>query len=340
MLADRTRTILRLLVDEYISTASPVPSEGIARRAPIKISPATVRNEMSELEGQGYILRYHVSSGGVPSDKGYRFYIDSIQESSEPPKEARRRIHAQLMPAARDVEARTQQAAMVLANTVGSMAIVTVPRASASRFKYLQLVHLQEFLALHIVVLSEARLIRQFLPLSESILQPQLTEVANRLNDIYEGLTYAEVESKDVSLSAFEKSVVKDTVSVLRDADNETTVAHYVDGLRLLFSKPEFVEGRLARGVAEVLEDPTLLKTLLSKAPKGSGPVVFIGQENAEEPLRTLGVILCRYGIPQEASGILSVVGPTRMDYPAVMGNVKFLASYLSNLMVGDPGQR
>ena len=339
MLKNRTSTVLKLLVDEYVTTAVPVASEGIARRAPIKISPATVRNEMSELEEQGYILRYHVSSGGIPSEKGYRFYIDSSQEEPEPSEEARRWIQAQLMPVARDVEAWTQHAAMVLANTVDSMAIVTFPRASASRFKYLQLVYLQDFRALLIVLLQEARLRQQFLSLSEPISQPYLTQIANRLNDAFAGLTYDEAEAKEVELSSLEESVMRDTVAILRDVDSEISLDHYVDGLRHLFSKPEFSEGKRAREVAEVLEDPGLLRSLLSKAPEGSDPAVFIGQENAEEPLRPLGVILCRYGIPKQASGVLSVVGPTRMDYPMVMGSVKFLADYLGDLVAEVHGQ-
>ena len=334
-LRDRTAAVLKLLVDEYVSSGVPVASEAIARRSLIRVSPATVRNEMAELEGQGYIVRPHVSAGGAPSDKGYRFYVESITEEWEPPENLQRQLRAQFDQVAWDVEAWNQRAAAVLARMADNMAIVTTPRAPDSRFKYLQLVLLQEFLVLLVVVLREGRLRQHLMPLIETMTQQQLTEIANRLNEGYAGLTRPELEAKELPLSAMEEAVITDTITVLREVEDETATDHFVDGLRLLFSKPEFAEGNKARIVMEVLEEPALLRSLLSKAPEKDGPGVFIGEENEEEALRPFGVILCNYGVPNQAFGTLGVVGPTRMEYPTVIGGVKFLSGFLSDMLAG-----
>ena len=179
-LRERTGMVLRLVVEEYVKGGVPVASDVIAHRAPLKVSSATVRNEMAELEDQGYIHRSYVSAGGIPSDKGYRFYVESILEERKPPEEIQRQVHTKFVQVARNMDAWTQQAAGVMAGLADNMAIVTAPRAIASRFKYIQLVHLQEYMALLIVVLQEARLKQHLLPLTEPTSQQQLTETANR----------------------------------------------------------------------------------------------------------------------------------------------------------------
>ena len=160
----RTYTILRTLVEEYIGTASPVPSEIIARLSPIKVSSATVRNKMAELEEEGYILRPHISSGGIPSSKGYRFYIDTLDEGLEPPQETKRWIVNRFQQVEREAEAWIRMASTVLSELSRNVAIVTYPKTPAPRVRYVHLVLIEEFLALLILVLEEARLMKHLIP--------------------------------------------------------------------------------------------------------------------------------------------------------------------------------
>ena len=339
MFKSRTVSVLKALVEEYIGTATPVASEEITRRLSTKVSPATVRHEMAELEEEGYITRPHISAGGVPSDKGYRFYVESLEEGLEPPVGLQCHIKNQFGHVERDQEGLTRVAATLLSRITDNMAVVTFPGAESSKLKYIQLVLLQRFLALLIVVLQGARLKQHLVPLTEPSTQSELTEVANKLNHLIAGLTYSEIEATQMGLSPLEELVRQDTMSILEDVENQASLEHYVDGLSLLLGQPEFAETRRAKEVVEVLEEKQLLKGVLSAAADKESTVIFIGEENREEALKPFAVILSRYGIPYEASGIMCVIGPTRMEYANVIGGVSFLSSYMSDLMMGLYGK-
>jgi heat-inducible transcriptional repressor len=339
MLRSRTESVLKILINEYISTVTPVASEDIVQRLPQRVSPATIRNEMSELENEGYITRPHISAGAIPSDKGYRFYVESLEDTPELPVMVQQQIRDQFSRTQRDQEAWIQLAATVLARVTDNLAIVTFPHAASSTLKYIHLVYLQEFLALLIVVFHEARLKQQLLTLSGATNQSELTQVANKLNENLTGLTSSHIQNKQLELTPLEELVKADTVSILKDVDAEAAFDHYVDGLRLLLGQPEFGEGHRAQRVVEILEERVLLRSILSETPDQGSMGVFIGEENQEEPLRSFGVIVSQYGIPNQASGTVSVIGPTRMEYGNVIGGVKFFSSFLSELVSGVHGR-
>lgn len=331
--SNQTFTILRTLVEEYIGTAVPVASESIARRSPIKVSSATVRNKMAELEEEGYIVRPHISSGGVPSSKGYRFYVETLDEDLELPPELRRQIRSRFGEVHRDMEAWIKLAAAVLSDLSDNMAIVTYPRMASSRIKYVQLVLLEEFLALMIVVLEEARLRKHYIPLEKPCDQADLTTVANKLTDVFAGLTYREILGKTVELTPFETAVTQDALAILKEDAENAAIDHSIDGLRLLLGQPEFDQRGKAQEVMEILEEKVLVRSILSEAPEVGNIAVHIGEENVEESLKPFSIVLCQYGVPEEASGVVGVIGPTRMEYSNVIGGVKFLSSFMGDLI-------
>jgi heat-inducible transcriptional repressor len=333
MFNERSGAVLKTLIQEYITTATPVPSENIARRASIKVSSATVRNKMAELEEEGYILRPHISAGGVPSHKGYRYYVESLNEDMEAPVAFQHEVMGRFRRGLRDLEEWVDQAASVLAELSGNMAVVTYPRASAPRIKAIQVVQLQELLALLIVVLNEARLKKNLIPLEGSIGHEDFTYVSNKLNNLYSGLTYKQMLNKTVELTPFENLVKDETLRLLKEDDEKRSAEHSVDGLRLLLSQPEFAEPGRAKEVAGLLEEGLLIRSFLSKASDQQKVSVHIGEENAEGPLKSFSVIICQYGIPDEASGIVGVVGPTRLAYSNVISGVKFLSGFMDEMM-------
>ncbi len=339
MLKLRTSTTLRILVNEYISSVAPVSSEDIARRSPTKVSSATIRNEMAELEEEGYITRPHISAGGVPSDKGYRFYVESLEDPLELPRGMQQNIRHRFGQAQRDPEAWVQLAATVLSQMADNMVIVTFPRANSARLKHIQLVYIQEFLALLVIVLQGARLRQHLLPMDEPTTQVELTEVANKLNDALEGLTYSEARVKQLELTPLEEVVREGTIAALEGMEAESALEHYVDGLRLLLNQPEFAETGRAKEIVEILEERVLLRSILSEAPGEGNMGVFIGDENPKEELKPFSVIMSQYGIPREASGTISVIGPTRMEYASAIGGVRFLSSYMSELIMSVHGR-
>ncbi len=340
MLTHRAGSVLNILVNEYISTANPVASEEIARLSPTKVSPATVRNAMSLLTEEGYISRPHVSAGAVPSDRGYRYYVETLEEVPPLPDSVQQQIHQHFDRADADLAELSRRCALILSRIATNMAIVTVPQARSPRLKHIQLVYLDEATALLIIVLQEARLLRRLLTLEGPTDQDSLTQVANSLNNRFSGQNRAEIAAPRGELGPLEERVRQNALSLLSEADTYTIPEHYVDGLRWLLNQPEMSQGSQARELVELLEEQVLLGSVLSEQPDTGDIAVFIGGENSEEHLRPFGVILCQYGIPQQASGTICVIGPTRMSYADTISGVGFLSSLMSRLVLELSGGR
>ena len=338
MLNERAATVLNVLVGEYLQSATPVASDDIARSLGHKISSATVRNTMARLNDDGYISRPHVSSGGVPSDRGYRYYVESLPETPRLPAELRESVDRDLAQTEPDIDAWSKRCAAILSGLTDNLAIVTAPRAESPRLKRIQLVFLQESTALLVLVLEEARLLRKLLAFGQRIDQMQLDLAASRLNECLGGLNGSQMQSNRRELNPLEEQVKEGSVSLMREAETTNTQEHYVDGLRLLLNQPEFANGELARELVQLVEERVLLERVLSARPETEDPVVYIGSENRDEFLSPFGVILCQYGVPHGVRGTICVIGPTRMEYVAAIGGVRHLSAFMSQMVQGIQG--
>ena len=341
MLNERAATVLNVLVDEYLHSATPVASDDIARSLDHKISAATVRNTMARLTQDGYISRPHVSSGGVPSDRGYRYYVESLPETPQLPTELRESVDRDLAQTEPDIGAWSRRCAAILSRLTENLAIVSAPRARSPRLKRIQLVFLQESTALLVLVLEEARLLRRLLPFEKRVDQVELDLAASRLNESLGGLNRSEMQSNQLELNSLEEQVKKGSVTLMREAESANTQEHYTDGLRLLLNQPEFSKGELARELVQLVEERVLLERVLSIAAEADtmeNPVVFIGSENRDEFLSPFGVILCQYGVPHGVSGTVCVIGPKRMGYVAAIAGVRDLSAFMSQMVQGFQG--
>lgn len=333
MLTQRKTELLKTIVGEYIGSASPVASETVARKHSLGVSPATVRNEMADLEEQGYITRPHHSAGAVPSDKGYRFYVENLSQVEELSPEFQYIIRYQFTKAERDIEGWTRLAATALAQLINNAALVTYPRGPESRLIRINLVHIQESLAFLILVLQEVKLRKQLLPLSEPLTSDDLQIVANRLSDSLSGLSRREILNKPVDVSPFERTVTDMILDIMEAEDLALYSDHYVEGLQHLLSQPEFSEGEKAREIVEVLEDKELPKVVLAEAPEWGHMKVIIGGENRVTFLHPLSMVVCQYGLPGGGLGSISALGPTRMEYSRTIAGVRFISSLMTELL-------
>ena len=333
MLTPRAGSVLNILVTEYIHSASPVASEEIARLSPSKVSSATVRNAMSLLTEEGYISRPHVSAGAIPSDRGYRFHVESLVEVPPLPDNVQRQISHHFNEADADLAELSRRCALILSRMTANMAIVTVPQARSPRVRHIQLVYLDELSALVVLVLQDARLLRRLVTLYEPTDQDSLNQTANYLNDRLSGQSRAEIEGAFGDFGPLGERVRLSTLALLGEADTYSVPEHYVDGLRWLLNQPEMAQGSQARELVELVEEQVLLGSVLSEQPDSEDIAVFIGGENMEEPLRPFGVILCQYGIPNQASGTICVIGPTRMSYADAISGVGHLSAQMSRLV-------
>ena len=335
MLTVREKNILNLIVGDYIKEATPIASEAIARNHDLGVSPATIRNDVVELEHEGFITRPHPSAGSVPLDKGYRVYVETVASSQvgRIPLSVRDSIRKRLLEVESGIDEWTGVAAAVLSGLVGNMAIATFPRARESRVRHIELVGLQELLVLLIVVFEQARLRRQLIRLKEPVDQTDLQASTNRLNEMLLGHTWREIESKEMSLSTFEEELVASTVVILRNEDRAEYRDHYLDGLRNLLAQPEFSDNDMVRSFVERVEDGSLAQAILDEAPEGGVVRVVIGQENRGDMLWPLSVVIGEYGIPGEATGAVGAIGPVRMEYSKAIAGVELMADVMSDLV-------
>lgn len=332
MLSERREWVLNVLVSDYITTATPVGSEAIVRKYSLGVSPATIRNEMAYLEGEGFITHPHTSAGRIPADKGYRYYVEATPEQPLAFSE-QEAIRQQLLRVARDVEELVHLAAALLARAAHNVALVTPPQAPVPRYKHLELVPLNDLVVLLLLVLNEAQVRRQALTLDEPLSQEQLMVMANRLNAALQGMTAAQIRGRLAALSPAEVTAARAVMEMLEVEEvNQREEAH-LEGLRNLLAQPEFSESSRVLALLDVLEDRQARRDLLAGLYADDAVRVAIGSENRVMGIEDCSVVVMRYGIPGLMTGTLAVLGPTRMAYPRVIAAIRYLSALMSGLI-------
>jgi len=339
MLSPRTETILKSIVGQYITKAIPVASHSITSDPELGVSSATIRSEMAHLEQEGYITRPHVSAGSIPLDKGYRCYVEYLGDVKLPL--AGQRVVSLLF---HQVEGELDEwlnlAATLTAQKVQNMALVTMPRTTACQFKHLELVSLQDSLALVVLVLRGAKVRQQLITFDQVAPQSELTVIASKLSDIYSGLTSSQILAKGTGLSSAEQQITDCLVKIMEAEDNQEYEEPYLDGLHFTLNQPELTHNHwLAQTLMELIEQRTLLRSILPSLLTSKGVQVIIGKENKTETIHDYSVVISHYGLPEEAVGTISVIGPTRMPYARTIATVGYLSLVLSVLVAKVYGQ-
>lgn len=332
MLTDRRSSLLNLIVEEYVETALPVGSKYIVSKHQMPVSPATVRLEMARLEEEGFIMQPHTSAGRVPSDKGYRYYVEALMAEDNLPFEERQTIRHQFHQTERAMEQWFQLAAAVLAHQVSNFAVVTSPRSNETRLRHVQLVPLHELSALLVVVLNEARIRQQVLALREPVEENELLAVAAQVNELYAGLTPEEAALRPEPPSELQSMVVKSVVELM-DQESVALGEVFRDGVREVLSQPEFARSERMLDIIDILEQRTLSNAIPIRQIGEDGISVVIGEENTHESLRECSVVVARYGRAGGPSGVVAVLGPTRMRYSRTIPTVRYLAAVLGEMM-------
>ena len=331
-LVERRQAILKIIVDEYIAGAMPVASKIIADNYGLKVSSATIRNDIAYLEQEGYVSRPHSSAGSMPTDKAYRYYVEAMSEGIEIPLVEQYLIYELFQGTREEVERLLKLAAAWLARFVHNMAVVTYPKTAQHRLKHLDLVALQDFVALLILVLYKAKVRQKILSFDRRITQDEMTKVANKLTSIYTGMGGSEIlaNKNKLELSREESQVTENLVDMIVTEDRLEYGKPYLEGLHLMLSQPEFSSSPKMLRVLRVLEREDWLNNIFcSELNKGEVKVI-IGGETSEEALQGLSLIISQYGMPGKTSGIVGVIGPKRMDYARAISSVNCLSSVLS----------
>lgn len=335
-LSDRQRTILMLVVRDYIETAQPVGSMHLVEHYHLDMSSATIRNEMAALTELGYLRQPHTSAGRVPSEDGYRYFVSHMIRQAELPEAVQNTISHQFHQSRPEVEEWMTLAASVLAQQSQAVSLVTAPHAEKSHFKHIELISTQGRQVLMVMVMLGGEVSQQILTLAEPVTQERLTKAAAHINQGTQGRSVDEINPQNWNSDALEADIVTLMVQDMRRADESVAGNLYYDGLSNVLAEPEFGGGDEARRALRLFDERSTLRELLSRTALNSGPgsvQVLIGGEGTWEELRQCSMVLARYGVAGHVTGMLGVLGPMRMSYGKTIPTVRYVASVLSELV-------
>ena len=330
----RKQQILKAVVSDYTRTGVPVGSHALAVHL-ASWSSATIRNELANLVDVGYLLQPHTSAGRVPSDLGYRYYVDFLMEEEPVPAAVRRQMDPFFAHLPAGLEETLEMAARALALVTDAVSMVTAPRAMGARVKHLDLISLESRHALLILVL-EGNLIRQQpVALSRASDQTELSLLAQRLNTTLQGRETGEVRAAAAAEATAAAAppdpvtgeVIAAMASVMEsvDAGQDTLVVH--DGVRNLLHQPEFGDVGRFREVLDLLEEERVIGEMLAAIEADHGTRIMIGRETGLEQLRQCSLVMTTYSVGAHRWGTLGILGPTRMQYPQVAPRVRYVAT-------------
>jgi heat-inducible transcriptional repressor len=332
-LTERQQRVLRIVVQEYVQSAQPVGSNAIAANYRLGVSSATIRNDLALLEREGLLTHPHTSAGRVPTELGYRYYVQFLMADEELPSEERREIRVQFGLVRQEMDQWLRLSTSVLARTTQAAALATAPRTHTSRYKHLELVAIHGCKVLLVLVLQEGAVKQRLLDVDQPMEQHDLSRISNELNEHLVGKSGAEIAQSYALLSPFAKQVAFLVADVMERVDRRSASQMYRDGLAQILEAPEFAEGDNVRRIVQVFEEQSVLEQVVNEyADSGDIHVVISGNGRIAE-LRDMSLVLARYGVIDRATGLLGVVGPLRMSYGRTMGAVRFVAALMSEMV-------
>ncbi len=335
-LDSRKQQILKAVVADFTRTGVPVGSHALAVHL-ASWSSATIRNELANLVDVGYLLQPHTSAGRVPSDLGYRYYVDFLMEEEAVPVAVRRQMDPFFSQLPGGLEETLDVAARALALVTDAVSMVTGPRALGARLKHLDIVSLESRHALLLLVL-EGNLIRQQpIALSRETDQLELSALAQRLNASLAGLDSADVAALGAREGEPATSLWTEAMTAIVafmesvDARQDTLVVH--DGVRNLLHQPEFGDVSRFQEVLDLLEEERILGEMLAALEGDHGTQIMIGRETGLEQLRLCSLVMTTYRVGAQRWGTLGVLGPTRMQYSQVAPRVRYVATRVGDAL-------
>lgn len=332
MLSDRRQIVLRALIEEYIARALPVGSRTLVERYNLGISSATVRNELSLLEEMGYLAQPHTSAGRIPTDFGYRAFVDELLSESDPDN-GEDALARELRESASDLDDLMDRTSQALARFTDCMTLLVPPRILSVDIRLINLVLLTPQRLLTVIVTEDGQVFDRQRDLPRDYSQDEIGKTQEALNNILVGTSLSST-SGELPLGAsgvhdeLFRMVMAEILACLKD---QNAIKAHPLGISHLLGKPEFSDSSCLMPVLEELEGDTMLLRVFNDAAASEEPVVRIGHENDSEALSSVSLIANRFG-EAEHSGLILIVGPTRMDYSQVLKAVRAARNVLKDL--------
>jgi len=333
-LDDRKLDVLRAIVEDYVATEEPVGSKALVERHQLNVSPATVRNDMAALEDEGYLMQPHTSAGRVPTDKGYRMFVDRLT-TVKPMSGAERRAISAFLEGAVDLDDVVQRSVRLLSQLTRQVAVVQYPILSRSTVRHVELVSLAPERLLVVLILSTGRVEQRVVELDTPLDDDALADLRTRVNLAATGELIATAVS---DLRALADSAAGTPVGAVATVMAEAMSDHRSDervavgGAANLARYGDSFDSAV-RPLLEALEEHVVLLKLMGEATSGGLVTVRIGAEGPYQELSSTSVVATGYGPGDDALATLGIVGPTRMDYPGTIAAVRAVARYVSRIL-------
>jgi heat-inducible transcriptional repressor len=341
-LSERKQQILRVLVEEYIHTATPVASEALVRKYRLNFSSATVRHELAGLEEAMLIYQPHTSAGRVPTDLGYRYFVEHLMQESALSLNEQRLIRHQFYQVQDQLDQWVRLTASVMAQLLHSAAVMTSPRSSEGQVKHFEILSVTDLSAHLVLVLMDGTVKQQRLLLDAPVHQEELSVLAARLNTLFKNKGVAEVKTilRQRDLSSVERLIGNTISQILEQHGDPLGDVFYREGVVNILEQPEYSRMGLeeerserVRKVMEVLEQNRFLPVLASHLRESDGVQVIIGGENDWDEMKDVSLVVARYGQEGKIGGLLGVIGPTRMQYGRAIAVVRYMAQVMNELL-------
>jgi len=337
---ERKKGILKAVINEYILTAEPIGSRTISKKYDLNVSSATIRNEMADLEDLGYLQQPHTSAGRIPSDKGYRFYVDSLIDVEKIPQSFEEMVRKKYLDRKKEVQDIVQVTSRMLSHLTRYTALVASPSSPEYFFQHLQLVPLEGKKVAVIVVISSGIVQHQTVTLQNRPSRQELEYISRLINDRLQGLPLGKIGNeifrdleKDLRDRTIFRELYKSLVEFLSDEGiSQEWGKIHLDGATNILEQPEFSDLEKVKVFLKLFEQEEMLKQLLNKIPS-QGLKVVIGKEVPLEEIRDCSLVVADYSFQDKTVGKMAILGPTRMNYPKVMATVNFMAEVLSKVL-------
>lgn len=341
-LTERQRDILQAIINTYIMTASAVGSRTVAKKMEYKLSPASIRNVMSDLEEMGYVRQPHTSAGRVPTDSGYRFYVDALMETHEVDLEEQRRIEKFYRSKIKEIEEFMEVSSKLLSILTQYTAVVQRPKVDTETIKHVQLVPLSPETVLVILVTNLGDLRKRVADLPLGMTDSGVEQLATFLNDKLYALSFAGARSllgsfDDRSAESLDERLAVLALKILKEILVEEKPREvYLDGVGKIFDQPEFKDLERLRPLLRVFDEKSRLNELLEycvSEDKVTDVCIRIGSENPLDDVRNCSIVVSPYRIGGRTTGAIGVIGPTRMQYSRTSSLVAFVANKLGSVL-------
>ena len=338
-LDERKRKILKAIIQNYLETGEPVGSRTISKYTDLKLSSATIRNEMSDLEDLGYILQPHTSAGRIPSDLGYRLYVDQLMREKE---QEVAEIKELMIEKTDRMEKVLKQVVKILASNTNYATMITGPTYHQNKVKFIQLSRVSELQLLAIIVVEGNVVKNQIISINDPINEDDILKLNLLLNTQLNGLTLEEINLGIITKLKEQAGIYSEVVSIVLDAVAEAIsseeVPVYTSGAKNIFRYPELADTSRASELISAFEEKRMLADMMKEIEEeeNTGIQVYIGSESPISSMKDCSVVTASYDLGRGMKGTIGIIGPKRMDYENVVDNLKILKSQLDNIFGTD----